>query len=137
MARGNKTEKAMLNELICGNLFIFLIGEGIIFLLARNKWSFSFWFLLGICFACFWVWHMQHTIENSMEREEKEAWIAIRKAAFFRWLFFVVLFLIVSLLKLGNVLAFFFGIFSLKISAYLQPVIHKLFLMSERGEGHE
>ena len=130
-----KSGQDMLRELLCGNLLVFLLGEGIILLMANHKWSFSLWFFLGICFSCLWVMHIRHTIEVSMMLEEKEALIAIRKASFMRWGFFVLVFVTVSVLRIGNVIAFFLGVFALKVSAYLQPMLHGIFLRAGLGGG--
>ena len=82
----------------------------------------------GIAVACFWAIHMQRSIEDALDlgedRAKKKAVIGYAT----RMLISLIVLGVVIYYDLGNVFSLFVGVFLLKISAYLHPFTHKLFL---------
>ena len=71
--------------------------------------------------------HMKYTIEDAIDIGGFEARKKMRLDIMKRYLAVGVLVGILFYLKIGNPLTLLVGIFALKISAYLQPYMHKLF----------
>lgn len=82
----------------------------------------------GVAVACFMAIHLKRSIEDSLDLGEEEAEKYARKAYGTRMLVIAVALGIVISFKLGNPITLAIGIFPLKISAYTQPYMHKLFL---------
>ena len=65
---------------------------------------------------------------------EQEAQRYMQKSYAIRYLVVVVVFIAVSWLRIVNVLTLFAGIMSLKLAAYLQPIMHKLFAKFKKSK---
>ena len=75
----------------------------------------------------FMVIHMKNSLDEAVLYGEQEAQRYMQKSYAIRYLVVVVVFIAVSWLRIVNVLTLFAGIMSLKLAAYLQPIMHKLF----------
>lgn len=64
-------------------------------------------------------------------RKHRDTW---QKSYAIRYLVVVVVFIAVSWLQIANVLTLFAGIMSLKLAAYLQPIMHKLFAKFKKSK---
>ena len=82
----------------------------------------------GVVVACFWAIHLKRSIEDSLDLGIEGAAKHARKAYMSRMLVTAVVLGIVIYFRWGNPITLIIGIFLLKISAYLQPCMHKLFL---------
>lgn len=125
----------VLPELI---LEIFLYGllvqlTGVWFV--ENKLLYSTGLWIGIAAAMGMAIHMAVVILDTMDLAiEKQAKVRTTVFSMLRYLVVVLLFLVVSYFRLGNVLTMFIGIMGLKAAAYFQPFMHKLLTKTkERG----
>ena len=115
-----------LPELICG---IFLWG--IILSLAlvwfmQSRISFVLSLAVGVVAAALMAVHMYIVIEDSLELTQDDAVKHMRKGTVLRILMMIILFVLTWRLH-GNVIGMFLGLFTLKLGAYTQPLIHKVF----------
>ncbi|MDY4515716.1 MAG: ATP synthase subunit I [Lachnospiraceae bacterium] len=122
LRRMNRTAK----ELICGILIFGAVIWLIFIWLASDKWSFTLGLALGVAAAMLLAVHMNYSIEQSLELTEKDAAGYMRRMVLLRTGMVVLLFAVVCLLRFGNPLAVFAGLFTLKLGAYFQPVLHRL-----------
>ena len=82
----------------------------------------------GIGIACFMAIHLKRSIEDSLDMWEEDAVKHARTAYATRTVVTLAVIGIVIYFKIGNPFTVVLGIFPLKLSAYLQPLIHKIFL---------
>ena len=82
----------------------------------------------GIGIACFVAIHLKRSIEDELELGEEGAVKHARSAYATRTAITLAVIGIVIYFKVGNPFTVVLGIFPLKLSAYLQPLIHKIFL---------
>lgn len=129
-----KRKKKMLKKIngVLPDLIWGILGYGLIVQLVgvwfvKDKIYYAIGLWLGIAAAAGLAIHMAAVIRDTMDPDmEKQA---IRRRAFFsisRYAAAVILFVIVLYFDLGNAIAMFIGIMGLKISAYLQPLTHRL-----------
>lgn len=122
-----KKVKQILKEMFIG-LVVWLLPVLIILVIAANhKAAMAMGVLLGGAAAVVLILHMYHHLDIALDMDVKHAQSHIQFAAI-RRLFFMAAVLAVSMIwyeyfhPLGTVL----GIFGMKMSAYLQPAIHKI-----------
>lgn len=82
----------------------------------------------GIGIACFMTIHLKRSIEDALDLGEEGAVKHARTAYATRTVVTLAVIGIVIYFKIGNPFTVVLGIFPLKLSAYLQPLIHKIFL---------
>lgn len=82
----------------------------------------------GIGIACFVAIHLKRSIEDELDLGVDGAVKHARTAYATRTAITLVVIGIVIYFKVGNPFTVVLGIFPLKLSAYLQPLIHKIFL---------
>ncbi|HKM03283.1 MAG TPA: ATP synthase subunit I [Lachnospiraceae bacterium] len=99
---------------------------GIWFVQKKLTYSIGLW--IGIALAIGMALHMAWALERAMDLSGKQAVAKIRSSSLIRYSVVVILYAIVAGTKMGNPLATFLGIMSLKVSAYLQPLTHKFCL---------
>lgn len=91
----------------------------------------------GIVVACFWAIHLKRSIEDSLDLGIEGAAKHARNAYMTRLLVTAVALGIVLYFRLGNPITLVIGVFLLKISAYLQPCMHKLFLRFQNRKNQQ
>lgn len=113
-------------ELIVG-IFIYAVPVEIIILLVTERKMFSsIGFLAGVALAVFMTIHMAIIIEESVSRGEEGALKHVRFGYIIRIVIFLIVFLGLFFLGIGDVVTALFGLISLKVSAYLKPLTHKV-----------
>ena len=86
----------------------------------------------GIGIAIFMAIHLKRSIEDELDLGEEGAMKHARTAYATRMLITLIVLGVVIYFKLGNPITVVIGIFPLKLSAYLQPLIHKIFLKLDK-----
>ncbi|MFG6394098.1 MAG: ATP synthase subunit I [Lachnospiraceae bacterium] len=121
-----KKAKQILKEMFAG-LLVWLVPVLIILvIIARNKLAMAAGVLLGGMAAAGLLLHMFHNLDIALDLDVKHAQRHMQLATLKRF-FFMAVVLAVSMAgykyvhPVGTVL----GMFGMKISAYLQPVVHK------------
>ena len=122
-------------ELLAGIVGLALVVQ-LIHLLVGKNWiynSIGLW--AGTIIACFWAIHLSRSLEDSLDLGEEAAKRRAVTGYITRMLISLIVLGIVIYFKLGNLVDIIVGIFLLKISAYIQPITHKVFLKLGKKEG--
>lgn len=121
-----KETKQTLQELLIGIAFfsvLFLMGN----LFASNRPAYTLGLVLGSLIAAAMSGHMYHSMEEAMLYEEDAAAKKVKKGSLFRGLLMMAGLAAALLLpEWFSILGVIFGVLSLKFSAYLQPLTHKV-----------
>ena len=125
----------ILIELLSGILFLGILIQVICFFVVERKFYNAVGLWAGVAIACFMAIHMKRSIEDSLDIGGEDAVKHARNAYAIRTIVALVVVGVVIIFKIGNPITLVIGIFPLKIAAYLQPYIHKIFLwFSRKGE---
>ena len=123
-----------LTELIVGIIFLGVIAQVVCLIAFKDDlynaiglWSGS---VIGIGMAI----HMKRSIEDALDFGEEGAIKHIRKTYAFRMTVVIIVMGCLIYFDLGNPLTLLDGLITLKISAYLQPHIHKLFFKLRKSK---
>ena len=120
-------------ELLIGIVIIGIIIQIGCLIISKNYLydAIGLWAGVGIC--CFSAIHMNRSIEDAMDIGESGAVKYIRKQYVIRM--FIVILVIGSVIyfQLGNYVTLLIGVFPLKLSAYLQPITHKIMIKYNKG----
>lgn len=125
MKKIEKTERTLL-EMFMG-IFVYGIAAQIICLVIGYdllRVSIGLW--LGVFLAAFMAVHMKRSLEDALDLGEAGALKHIRKTYFLRITLVFLILGVALYFKIGNIFSAFAGLMSLKISAYLQPFMHKI-----------
>ena len=113
-----------LKELLCG-VFLWGIVLGLVFVWSfESRISFLGSLAAGVLAAAGMAFHMCLFIEDSLELTQDDAVKHMRKGTVLRTLAAMALF-VLAWRQHGSVVAVFLGLFTLKLAAYTQPLIHK------------
>ena len=118
--------KQTLYELIAGIvvcLLIFLIGN----IFVSNRIAYTSGLVIGSIIAGIMSIHMYHALEQAMLYDEETAAKKVQKSTILRF-FLMIAGLVAALLfpEWISVIGVALGVLSLKFSAYLQPLTHKV-----------
>lgn len=89
----------------------------------------------GVGVACFWAIHLNRSLEDSLELGEAAAKKKAVLGYITRMLVSLLVLGAVIYYDLGNLFDVIIGIFLLKISAYIQPFTHKVFVWVKERKG--
>ena len=123
--RKMKRMSAVLKELILGILMCGVFFQSTLIWLAHDKVQYTTGLWIGIVCSVLKAVHMEYSIRNALERNEKGARNYARMMYGLRMALSIVLIGVTWYFKLGNILALFLGMFALKIGAFLQMPIHR------------
>ena len=118
--------KQTLYELLAGVILCFILFlAGNIFV--SNRIAYTLGLLIGCILAGGMSIHMHHSLEQATLYDAETATKKIQKGTFLRF-FFMVVALIAALVfpKWISIISVALGVLSLKFSAYLQPLTHKV-----------
>lgn len=120
-------EKQTLYELLAGIVFFVLLYQlGNLFVTGHLPYTLGI--LLGGAVAFLMSGHMYHSLSQALLFEKEAAEKKVKLSSFVRMLFMVAALLVAVLLPdYFSVIAVVLGILSLKFSAYLLPLTHKVF----------
>lgn len=112
-------------ELHIGMLFLGMVCQivGVFFVENQGYYAKSLWF--GIAFAFVASVHMYRTLERAMA-SGPDARKLVTRGYLFRYAMVAVILIIISVTEVMNPLIVFLGYMSLKVTAYIQPITHKL-----------
>lgn len=125
----------ILIELLSGILCLGILIQAVCFFVVERQLYNAIGLWSGIAIACFMVIHMKRSIEDTLDVGEEDAHKYARNAYMIRTIVSLIVVGVVVISKIGNPITLVIGIFPLKISAYLQPYIHKIFLWLGRKGG--
>ena len=96
---------------------------GLIFV--PEKLDFLLGILLGLAVAILMIFSMNHSIEKSLDYDERGAQLQCIKGYILRMIFLIAGIVAVYFIGMWSVLAYFLGIMCMKAAAYLQPYTKK------------
>lgn len=123
MKKVKQTLKEMFAGLLAWLLFVFVI----LIIVASHKLAMALGVLIGGGAAAGLLLHMYRHLDIALDMDVKHAQSHIQSAAIKR-LFFMALIVAISMsgYKYVHPLGTILGLFGIKISAYLQPMVHKI-----------
>lgn len=118
-------------DLMTGCLIYGIIGEIIILTVLPLLYEGSIWkaaagFLVGVILMILASFHMYASLSTAIELGEAHAGRYFLKKYIFRVAVVLVIFFAVYFTRIINAVALVCGMLSLKVSAYLQPITHKI-----------
>lgn len=121
-------------ELLIGNICYYSIGQVLIFIFANNrsKLSLSLGFIVGVLMSVAMVIHMTISLEQAMHIGENGGSQYLQKHTGIRLAIILIILIVIAATNVFNVLATFVGIMALKVSAYLQPLTHKVLVRKNK-----
>lgn len=121
-----------LHELYGGIALGAVVGQ-VVFLISDAHMLVSYCWWIGICMAVFWAWHMHKSLMDAFYMNEGDAVGHIRSHAIIRYIAAVaamaVLYIRIQEEQRVYAMAYIFGLLMLKVGAYLQPGVHRLYVM--------
>lgn len=121
-----REEKQTLYELLTG-IVVCLVLLLVVNLLVTDRLSWTLGLLLGGTIALIMTVHMYHSLQQATLYDEETATKKVKKSSLLRMFFMVAgLIAAVVLPDVFSMLAVVLGVLSLKFSAYLQPLTHKV-----------
>lgn len=123
----NKSVDVVLKEMILGILIYNGIVQIIVLIAMDERVYISQGLWIGAAMACFMGIHMKRSLEDALDLGEDGAAKHVRRSYGVRMGIVILVFGLTFYFKLGNVVSVFIGAMGLKISAYMQPYLHKVF----------
>ena len=123
----NKTDNTVLKDMIIIMLLYGIIAQMVCLIIPGDHLRMTAGLWIGVAAGVFMVIHMKNSLDEALDYGEQEAQKYMQKSYAIRYLAVVVIFMAACWLQIANVLTLFVGIMSLKLAAYLQPFMHKLF----------
>ena len=123
-----------LKELVTGIILIGIAEQIVCLFLSKDYVYNAIGLWAGIAIASGMAIHMKRSIEDALDFGEEGAVKQIRKSYAVRMTGAFLAMGVVIYFDLGNPLALLAGVIPLKISAYLQPHMHKLFLKLKKSK---
>lgn len=122
--------KWKLNSTLCELLLgIFIFGilcEVVLLIFLEDKLYYSIGLGIGIIVAGLMAVHMNYTLKQALEYDERNANKKIVQSMILRYTGVLLILAGTAMLNFASPLTLFLGIMGLKISAYLQPFTHRL-----------
>lgn len=113
-------------ELVLGILLCGAVLEVLVLMILPEKLSISLGLFIGMITAIAMVFHMNYSIDRILDMGEGAARKGAAKGYAVRTVSVVIILLIVAVTKKVNLLSCIAGIFTLKVSVYLQPITHRI-----------
>lgn len=129
------SEKKKIDETLKELMMGIAVFEAVCFVIGcffvKSVYYYGTGLLIGAGLALFSAWHMYKSISDNLTinaGNEGGAEAYARKQSLIRYCVILAVFFLVCVTECGYPLATFLGIMGLKIGAYLQPFIHKLWI---------
>ncbi len=125
MMEAAKRMNRTLLEMHIGMVFFGLVCQaaGALVVKDQKSYALSLWF--GVAFAFAGSIHMCRTLDRALLSGSNASGM-VTKGYLFRYFVLAAVLVVISLTEVMNPLVFFLGYMSLKVTAYLQPITHKL-----------
>lgn len=129
-----KTDNTVLKGMIAVMILYGIVVQIICLFIPGDHLKMSVGLWIGVAAGIGMAVHIKSSLDEALDLGEEGAQKYMRKSYARRYLMVVVVFVAVSYLKIANILTLFAGVMGLKVSAYLQPVMHKLFLKLKKSK---
>lgn len=121
-----KKENTLL-ELLIGIVLTGILIQIICIVISKDYLYHAIGLWSGVAIACFMAIHMKRSIEDVLDLGEEGGMKHMRSTYLVRMTIVAIAMGIVICFNLGNPITMLFGALTLKVAAYLQPCISKLF----------
>lgn len=113
-------------EMYLGMIFFGLVSQMVGALIVQDqvRYAASLWF--GILLAAVSAYHLYKTLDRGLNYDENTASKVIFRGYVIRYAAVAIILLIIMMTEVLNPLIVFLGYMSLKVTALLQPITHKL-----------
>lgn len=122
-------------ELIIGNVIYYILGQILILIFADRRLNVSVGFILGVVISVLMTVHMTIAIEQAMSFNERGADRHVKKTTAVRMILCFIALIAIGITHVGDIVAALFGVMALKVSAYLQPLTHKVLARKSTEKG--
>ena len=112
-------------DLLTGALLYGMIAEGIGLILLENRLRFTLGILIGYVCVAAMICHMYLTLEKGLDMNPDSAAKYVRRNSILRYVTLFAVLVVAMLIPQVSVIAVIGMIYGMKISAFLQPQIHK------------
>lgn len=126
MVEALKKKNRTLLEMHLGILVLGIVCQVVGAFLVKNQLFYAISLWSGIALAMVSSFHMYRTLDRALDFDEKTASQIIFRGYLIRYVSLVLFLLIIIKTELMNPLIVFMGYMSLKVTALLQPITHKL-----------
>ena len=116
-----------LKELLIGITFFGIIGEILLLILTKQKMYNGLGFLVGVIVSLICAIHMAYYIDIAVMLDEKSSIAYMRKYTVIRYLVMCVVLIIIGVTDILSPVTLILGYMGLKIGAYLNPLVHKIY----------
>ncbi len=127
----------VLKELLLGIFICGIFFQLVLFWMFEDKISYAAGLWIGVFFSMIKAVHIERSIQNAWNRNEKNAVSYIKIMYGLRSVASLLLIVLVWYWNLGNIAALFLGMITLKGGAFLQMPIHNLFQKNRKKETAE
>ena len=121
-----KKMSPVLKEIIWGILICGVVFQFGLMWLAQDKLRYTTGLWMGVVLSVCKIIHMEYSIQNALDRDEKGAANYTRLMYGMRMLVTVVLIGVTYHFNLGNIIALFLGMMTLKAGVFLKVPLHNL-----------
>ena len=116
-----------LKDLISGILLCGVLFQAVFMWFFDSRLFFTVGLWIGIAIAVFMAWHIHYSLDIALDMPgEGDASKYMYRMYAIRMAVVLVVFFVTAYFKLGNMVGVLFGMFSLKLGAYLQPLLQKI-----------
>lgn len=121
------TKNSTLIELLAGIFLVGVIGQIVCLIFFENHVYNAVGLWSGVLLSAGLAIHMQRSVEDALDLNADSADKYMRRSYMTRALAVCVVIGVVIYYEWGNPLTVLAGIFALKLAAYMQPLMHKVF----------
>lgn len=129
-----RSDEKTVVELLIGNVIYGVIGMAILLLFPNRIYNLA-GFVEGVVISSGMTIHMYTSLRKSLEMDEGGALKNTRLTYGVRAACVLAVFAVISAFNLGNIITGVIGLFALKVSAYFQPLTHKILERKFTGKG--
>ena len=121
-----KTDNTVLKDMIFIMVLYGIVAQIICLIIPGDHLKMAAGLWIGVAAGIGMAIHMKNSLDEALDLGEEGARKYMQKTYAVRYLTVVVVFMAAAYFQIANVMTLFGGVMGLKISAYLQPVFHKL-----------
>lgn len=121
-------------ELAAGIIVYGILVQIICLVVTDHRLSVSVGLWIGIATALGMMVHMKRSIEDALDFGEEGAAKHMRKTYVIRLFIVAIVFGVIAYFRVGNIIMALIGVMSLKMSAYLQPWTHRIFVRLQKSK---